>query len=231
LEPNHKDKVANEENPPDVAGDDSDAKDESLMWDVTKAQACVERLLQLFPKMTLDKARSLLEVVCGDYIDDSEVLQTTAANAARAKVFGDPKYTEAKNAGGDSLDNFLPLLTDLRAEAKAWKKEQRDARRGKAAKKASATSDLIIDLKARYAGEKKKQKQAEEARQDTLLQLQTLEASRDKLSGQVSEAYKNAKKSEEKVEKLKTQVKVYKESKVVGVDGSEGQKNGNASRP
>jgi hypothetical protein len=84
---------------------------------------------------------------------------------------------------------------------------------------------LIIDLKARYAaGEKGKQKQAEEARQDTLLQLQTLEASRDKLSGQVSEAYKNAKKSEEKVEKLKTQVKVYKESKAVGMDGSEGKK-------
>jgi hypothetical protein len=71
---------------------------------------------------------------------------------------------------------------------------------------------------------RKKQKQAEEARQDTLLQLQTLEASRNQLSGQVSEAYKNAKKSEEEVEKLKTQVKVYKESKVVGVDGSEGQK-------
>jgi hypothetical protein len=83
---------------------------------------------------------------------------------------------------------------------------------------------LIIDLKARYAGEKKKQKQAEEARQDTLLQLQTLEVSRDKLSGQVSEAYKNAKKSGEKVEKLKTQVKGYKENKVVGMGGSEGQK-------
>jgi hypothetical protein len=90
-----------------VAGDDTDAKDESLMWDVTKAQACVERLLQLFPKMTPDKARSLLEVVCGDHIDDSEVLQTTAANATLAKVFGDPRYTEAKNAGGDSLNNFL----------------------------------------------------------------------------------------------------------------------------
>jgi hypothetical protein len=83
---------------------------------------------------------------------------------------------------------------------------------------------LIIDLKARYAGEKKKQKQAEEARQDTLLVLQTLEASRDRLSGQVSGAYKNAKKSDEGVEKLKTQVKGYKENKVVGMDGSEGQK-------
>jgi hypothetical protein len=63
---------------------------------------------------------------------------------------------------------------------------------------------LIIDLKARYAGEKKKQKQAEEARQDSLLRLQTLgQASRDQLPGQVTEAYKNAKKPEEKVEKLR----------------------------
>ena len=83
---------------------------------------------------------------------------------------------------------------------------------------------MIIDLKARYAGEKKKQKQAEEAKQDTPLRLQTLGASRDQLPGQVSGAYKNAKKSEEKVEKLKTQVKGYKENKVVGMDGSEGQK-------
>jgi hypothetical protein len=36
--------------------------------------------------------------------------------------------------------------------------------------------------------------------------------------------YKNAKKSDEKVEKLKTQVKGYKENKVVGMDGSEGKK-------
>ena len=222
-----KDKVANEESPPDTAGDDSDAKDESLTWDVTKAQACVEQLLDLFPDMTLEKARSLLELVCDDYIDDSEVLQTSAANATLAKVFNDPKHAKAKNAGGDSLDNFLPLLTDLRAEAKAWKKEQRDARRkgdAAAAKKASVSDGLITDLKARYAGEQKRQKQAENARQDTLLQLQAIEASRDQLSGQVSEAYKKAKKSDEKVEKLKTQVKVFKESKVVGVDGSEGQK-------
>ena len=61
-----KDKVANEESPPDTAGDDSDAKDESLTWDVTKAQACVEQLLDLFPDMTLEKARSLLELVCDD---------------------------------------------------------------------------------------------------------------------------------------------------------------------
>ena len=222
-----KDKVANEESPPDTAGDDSDAKDESLTWDVTKAQACVEQLLDLFPDMTLEKARSLLELVCDDYIDDSEVLQTSAANATLAKVFNDPKHAKAKNAGGDSLDNFLPLLTDLRAEAKAWKKEQRDARRkgdAAAAKKASVSDGLITDLKARYAGEQKRQKQAENARQDTLLRLQAIEASRDQLSGQVAEAYKKAKKSDEKVEKLKTQVKVFKESKVVGVDGSEGQK-------
>jgi hypothetical protein len=44
------------------------------------------------------------------------------------------------------------------------------------------------------------------------------------LSSQVSEAYRNAKKSNEKVESLKTQVKGYKENKVVGMDGSEGQK-------
>jgi hypothetical protein len=116
------------------------------------------------------------EVVFDDYIDDSEVLQTTAANATLAKVFGDPKHAEAKNAGGDSLDKFLLLLADLRAESKAWKKEQRDARRkgdAAAAKKASASDGLIIDLKARYEGEQKRQKQAEDARQDTLLPLHT----------------------------------------------------------
>jgi hypothetical protein len=43
-----------------------------MAWDVTKAQACVEQLLKLFPKLTLDKARSLLELVCDDFIDDSE---------------------------------------------------------------------------------------------------------------------------------------------------------------
>ena len=92
-----KDKVANEESPPDTAGDDSDAKDESLTWDVTKAQACVEQLLDLFPDMTLEKARSLLELVCDDYIDDSEVLQTSAANATLAKVFNDPKPQACKS--------------------------------------------------------------------------------------------------------------------------------------
>jgi hypothetical protein len=112
------------------------------------------------------------QLVCDDHIGDSETFQQTpgpsAANAALAKVFGDPRHAEAKSAGGDSLDSFLPLLTDLRrAEgARAWKKEQRDARRASdelAAKKASASSNLIIDLKARYADEKKKQEQAEKA--------------------------------------------------------------------
>jgi hypothetical protein len=126
----------------------------------------VEQLLKLFPIMALDKARSLLELVCDDHIDDAETSQISAANATLARVFGDPKHAKAKNAGGDSLDNFLALLTDLRAETKAWKKEQRDARRASdalAAKKASASSNLITDLciKARYAGEKKRQEQAE----------------------------------------------------------------------
>jgi hypothetical protein len=64
--------------------------------------------------MALDKARSLLELACDDHIDDSETFQTSAANATLAKVFGDPKHAEAKSAGGDSLDNFLPLRADLR---------------------------------------------------------------------------------------------------------------------
>ena len=102
-----KDKVAHDGKTPDASGDDPYAKDGSMVWDVTKAQVCVEQLLKLFPNMALDKARSLLELVCDDYIDDSETFQTSAANAALAKVFGDPKHAEAKNAGGDSLDNFL----------------------------------------------------------------------------------------------------------------------------
>jgi hypothetical protein len=113
-----KDKVAHEGNSPGASGGGSGAKDGSMVWDVTKAQACVEQLLKLFPDMALDKARSLLELVCDDHIDDSETFQTSAANATLAEVFGDPKHAEAKNAGGGSLDNFLPLLTDLRAEAK-----------------------------------------------------------------------------------------------------------------
>jgi hypothetical protein len=56
-------------------------------------------------------------------------LAITAANATLARVFGDSKQSKAKSAGGDSRDNFLAPLTDLRAEARAWKKEQRDARR------------------------------------------------------------------------------------------------------
>jgi hypothetical protein len=140
-----KDKVAHDGKPPDASGDDPYAKDGSMVWDVTKAQVCVEQLLKLFPNMALDKARSLLELVCDDYIDDSETFQTSAANAALAKVFGDPKHAEAKNAGGDSLGNFLPLLTDLRAEARAWKKEQRDARRkGDAAAGRKKQAQLVI---------------------------------------------------------------------------------------
>jgi hypothetical protein len=108
-----KDRAAHEEKKTDASGDDSYAKDGSMVWDVTKAQAYVEQLLKLFPKLALDKARSLLELVCGDYIDDSETSQTSAANAALAKAFGDPKHTEAKSAGGDSLDNFLPLHHDV----------------------------------------------------------------------------------------------------------------------
>jgi hypothetical protein len=51
-----------------------------MVWDVTKAQVCVEQLLKLSPYMTLDKARSLLELVCGDYsINDSEAFQTSAS--------------------------------------------------------------------------------------------------------------------------------------------------------
>jgi hypothetical protein len=90
---------------------------------------------------------------------------------------------------------------------------------------------LIIDLKARCAGETKKQTQAEEARQDTLLQLQTLGVPRDKLPGQVPEAYnlsENAKKSDEEVEKLKTQVK---QSCWYWYGWFGGSKNCNASRP
>jgi hypothetical protein len=61
-----------------------------MVWDLSKAQVCVEQLLKLFPHMALDQARSLLELVCGDYIDDSETFQTSAANATLAKAFGGP---------------------------------------------------------------------------------------------------------------------------------------------
>jgi hypothetical protein len=85
-----KERVAHEENPP---GDNSYAKDGSMVWDVTKAQACVEQLLKLFPKLALDKARSLLELACDDHIGHLEAFQTcSAANAALAKVFGDPRH-------------------------------------------------------------------------------------------------------------------------------------------
>ena len=61
---------------------------------------------------------------------------------------------------------------DLRAEARAWKKEQRDGARrasdARAAKKANASSNLIIDLKARYAGERKKQELAVKEKQTRL---------------------------------------------------------------
>jgi hypothetical protein len=88
-----KDKVSHEENPPGASGDNSYAKDGSMVWDVTKAQACVEQLLKLFPKLALDKARSLLELACDDHIGHLEAFQTcSAANAALAKVFGDPRH-------------------------------------------------------------------------------------------------------------------------------------------
>jgi hypothetical protein len=65
--------VTHDKNLPGASGGDSYAKDGGVVWDaVTKAQVCVEQLLKLFSNMALDKARSLLELVCGIYIDDSE---------------------------------------------------------------------------------------------------------------------------------------------------------------
>ena len=87
-----KEKAAHEEDFPDASGDGSGAKDGSMEWDVTNAKACVGQLLKLFPDMALEKARSLLELVCDDHIDDSEALQTSAANATLAKVFGCNAY-------------------------------------------------------------------------------------------------------------------------------------------
>jgi hypothetical protein len=63
-----KDTVAHDEKKNDAPGDDSYAKDGSMVWDVTQAQVCLEQLLKLFPNMTLDKARFLLELVCDDYL-------------------------------------------------------------------------------------------------------------------------------------------------------------------
>jgi hypothetical protein len=57
-----KDKVALGEDPPDASGGGSGAKDGSMEWDVTNAEVCVEQLLELFPDMALEKARSLLEL-------------------------------------------------------------------------------------------------------------------------------------------------------------------------
>jgi hypothetical protein len=62
------------------------------------------------------------------------------------------------------------------------------ATRERAAKKTAASRNLIIDLKARYAGEKKKQERAEKEKQDTMLEYQALGASQAKLSSLVSEA-------------------------------------------
>jgi hypothetical protein len=66
-----KESVALEEDSTDTSGDGSGAKDGSMDWDVANAKVCVGRLLELLPDMALEKARSLLELVCNDYIDDS----------------------------------------------------------------------------------------------------------------------------------------------------------------
>jgi hypothetical protein len=80
----------------------------------------------------VDKARSLLELVCDDHIGDSEAFQTSAANATLARVFGDPKHAEAKSAGGDSLDNFLPLLSRISWQRRRHGKKSNATHVGKA---------------------------------------------------------------------------------------------------
>jgi hypothetical protein len=42
--------------------------------------------------MASDKARALLEMAYDDFVDDSEMRQVAAVNAALTTVFGDPKH-------------------------------------------------------------------------------------------------------------------------------------------
>jgi hypothetical protein len=55
-----------------------------------------------------------------DFVDDSETCQITAVNAALATAFGDPKHAKTQGAGGKPLEIFRALLTDFRAEPRAW---------------------------------------------------------------------------------------------------------------
>jgi hypothetical protein len=195
-----------------------------MSWDMTKAQETVDQVLKVCPIMTSDKARTSLEMVYDDFVDDSEARQIDAVNAVLITVFGDPKHAKAQIADGKSLDIFLALLTDFRAEA--WKKERRSARLARdaqAAKKAAEATGLIGDLKIRYAGAKKAQAQLEKEKADTILELQTLEASKTMMSERMSQANLEAKRSNEKVEELKTQVKGHREHTAVGLDGTKGQ--------
>jgi TPP-dependent trihydroxycyclohexane-1,2-dione (THcHDO) dehydratase len=104
------------------------------------------------------------------------------------------------------------------------KKEQRSARLAidaREANKAADSSVLIIDLKARYAGVKKSQEQVVKEKQDTILEMQALGASKTMVSSLLTDANLKAKRMGEKVESLKTQVKGYKEHAVVGLDGTQ----------
>jgi hypothetical protein len=114
----------NEVGTPDLPGEGSDIANESMSWDMTKTQESVDQVLKVYPNKTSDKARTLLEMVYDDLVDDSETCQIAAVNAALTTAFGDPKHAKTQGAGGKPLDIFLPLLTDFRAEARAWKKEQ-----------------------------------------------------------------------------------------------------------
>jgi hypothetical protein len=65
-------RLPDEEKTPQPSGGDSGKKDESVSWDVTNAKGAVNQVLRLFPDMTRDKTRTLLEMVCDDCIDESE---------------------------------------------------------------------------------------------------------------------------------------------------------------
>jgi hypothetical protein len=56
----HNDASLNEVKTPDLSGEGSDIADGSMSWDMTKTQEPVDQ--KLFPNMTSDKARTLLEI-------------------------------------------------------------------------------------------------------------------------------------------------------------------------
>jgi hypothetical protein len=79
----------NEVETPDLSGESSDIADGSISWDMTKTQEPVDQvLLEVYPSMTSDKARTLLEMAYGDFDGESDTGRIDAVNAAPTTAFG-----------------------------------------------------------------------------------------------------------------------------------------------